>query len=1175
MRIGARINHSSMNYLNGAVASFRLYTRPLIKEQIETLYDYEKVRFGHVSSLDVTLHKGSLGVGAEPSRDDRLAVAGCAKADSVKTPVVLDRNSIVVYEQSGPHDRPLVKYPEIAMTSATVGGYTAEYSSQHNSVFPGWNAFNGVVETVNGANGEWISGSGTYDTSATSGAYLAHSSNSVLFQGERGEYLGIILPSAIKLDYINVYGRPDAGSPRTVRDYILWGSNDGSSWTQLQTGKNTRATAGSTNLFVVHVNATNFYSRFRLQALSMNTNEGGVSIGEMQLYGYEEGDVSTDSTWTSVLNKPETQHLDVYWDGAADSNSYPGAGTEVFDLSGNGVKGTLSGAGFDSTYNAFTFDGSGDPLFNGSGNFITGTLSNPSGDWVHSVSCWVYATELSGSKYRFVSHYGVEATRQQVILAIKNGRVVVDFNNDNIGKDVSLVANTWYHIAFTYSGGGTSHVKIYINGIDIGASGGGTTALNIASNRTLYIGKELNINWNDPWKGSIANFRIFSKVLSADQVKELYAYDAVRFGHRASNSVSLHKGNLGVGVTQPTSRFEVAPADGVFEYPPRGMTGNETYMEGYGVFRVSASSEYGPGGRDAWVAFDNSTDGWQQDGNSWDTNGTNYIGSASFEGASGEFIQLELPHPIKPNQMELISAVTDRMITDGILFGRDANNGTWRAIHILTGYTTWSYNIPQYIGINATEYYDAFTLLVQKISGNTNIHITNMKFFGTPAPSTLDDGHLTLGNALTTPRVSGHAAGVETPRAESLVVHYDTTVDSAVSTYSWSGYGYASTVIDSSGSVNHGTFIGNAAYSSSDRALTFDGTGDYIVKTNASGLPTGDAIFSMSAWIKLQPVASWASGAQWPNIISYGSAWAGTKIGSFFVDTNLALHGTVGAASAFTASGVIIPGTWQHVVAVKSGTGQISTTTYEMYVDGVKLPTPNVNGTNTMNIDSGVSVSIGGGFTGVASDMLTGSIAKPKMWNVALTASEVRAEYALGRTGKALNVTDTAVCIGGVAPRAQFDVRGDVRGGRARFDEIQTEYLEVVKGLSTIKKYDASLTMSSGTWHDIGDFGSPPMANGAYLLTVRWSNSNNSTTWYGGASGIIYIRGDGNAVYNAQAAEDLRLNHWYHYRTVAEFEFKLDSDNSITSYGNTTLYVKGQSNPTITFTTYMTLLHHV
>ena len=87
---------------------------------------------------------------------------------------------------------------------------------------------------------------------------------------------------------------------------------------------------------------------------------GWLTMEEIEYYATEEGDVSTDSTWTSVLNKPGTQHLEVYWDGA-DSNSYPGAGTEVFDLSGNGVTGTLSGTnGFDTEYNAFTFDGSND-----------------------------------------------------------------------------------------------------------------------------------------------------------------------------------------------------------------------------------------------------------------------------------------------------------------------------------------------------------------------------------------------------------------------------------------------------------------------------------------------------------------------------------------------------------------------------------------------------------------------------------------------------------------------------------------------------------------------------------------------------------------------------------------------------------------------------------------------
>ena len=35
-------------------------------------------------------------------------------------------------------------------------------------------------------------------------------------------------------------------------------------------------------------------------------------------------------------------------------------------------------------------------------------------------------------------------------------------------------------------------------------------------------------------------------------------------------------------------------------------------------------------------------------------------------------------------------------------------------------------------------------------------------------------------------------------------------------------------------------------------------------------------------------------------------------------------------------------------------------------------------------------------------------------------------EYALGRIGKALNITDTAVCIGGTTPTAQLDVRGSI-----------------------------------------------------------------------------------------------------------------------------------------------------
>jgi hypothetical protein len=55
-----------------------------------------------------------------------------------------------------------------------------------------------------------------------------------------------------------------------------------------------------------------------------------------------------------------------------------------------------------------------------------------------------------------------------------------------------------------------------------------------------------------------------------------------------------------------------------------------------------------------------------------------------------------------------------------------------------------------------------------------------------------------------------------------------------------------------------------------------------------------------------------------------------------------------------------------------------------------------------------------------------GAISNFKLYDVALTAEEVAMEYALGRTGKSLNLTDTALCLGGTVPRAQLDVRGSM-----------------------------------------------------------------------------------------------------------------------------------------------------
>tara|TARA_B100000073_G_scaffold122102_1_gene99379 strand:- start:443 stop:1210 length:768 start_codon:yes stop_codon:yes gene_type:complete len=93
-----------------------------------------------------------------------------------------------------------------------------------------------------------------------------------------------------------------------------------------------------------------------------------------------------------------------------------------------------------------------------------------------------------------------------------------------------------------------------------------------------------------------------------------------------------------------------------------------------------------------------------------------------------------------------------------------------------------------------------------------------------------------------------------------------------------------------------------------------------------------------------------------------------------------------------------------------------------VYIDGVKQTLTQSAGTTALNVNANDEFFLGCQQGG--SKPLNGSISNFKLWNIALTADEVAAEYALGRTGKALNVTDTAVCLGGTAPRAQLDVRG-------------------------------------------------------------------------------------------------------------------------------------------------------
>jgi len=133
----------------------------------------------------------------------------------------------------------------------------------------------------------------------------------------------------------------------------------------------------------------------------------------------------------SVPNVPNTDWLEVYWDGQ-DYTSMP---STVTDKTGNGVTGTPNGGvGFDTEYKAFTFDGVDD--------YISGTLPiSVSGDWVHSMSMWFKADSFTTANDSNTLFYGggssVSASCDQasttVLLRLNVGDTIsVKVNGDTV-----------------------------------------------------------------------------------------------------------------------------------------------------------------------------------------------------------------------------------------------------------------------------------------------------------------------------------------------------------------------------------------------------------------------------------------------------------------------------------------------------------------------------------------------------------------------------------------------------------------------------------------------------------------------------------------------------------------------------------------------------------------------
>jgi hypothetical protein len=494
------------------------------------------------ANLFVDTQTGRVGVGTtEPT--ESLDIVGNLNLQKVSNTATIKLNSNVVTEFA--RSKKFIKYPRVAMTANSSGGYSIVQSTK--SIHPqetrkAWSLFNNVIS---GGDGDTYHGSDNsspepYDSA--DGTYQEDES----LGGVSGTWLYIQLPSKISLHQVKIISR--AVLPQRVpRSATFLGSNNGTDWTQLYSFSdvilNNDTSGNHTYTYDVNSNVDYQYFGFVWQKVGLDRY---VNIEELELYGIPEYDPEahgTDVIMRSVPNVPNTDWLEVYYDGQ-DYTSMP---STVTDKSGNNVTGTPNGGvGFDTEYNAFTFDGVND--------YIRGTIPGVSNDYIHSISLWI---KLTGTDDVIFEISGATRSANSVIgLYIdSDGTLAYYFYNNDARYNTNLQIGEWYHVGLTYHGSGER--RVYVNGSQSSfkTSYGTLTNPLTLTGGTLTIGNIINLGANY-FTGKIANFRLFNRALSADEVWQLYAYQKEYFDV-SPDVVTFKGGRLGIGTSEPRAVLDV------------------------------------------------------------------------------------------------------------------------------------------------------------------------------------------------------------------------------------------------------------------------------------------------------------------------------------------------------------------------------------------------------------------------------------------------------------------------------------------------------------------------------------------------------------------------------------------------------------------------------------------
>jgi len=331
------------------------------------------------------------------------------------------------------------------------GRHIVEGSTLSNDEFGAYKAFTDSANWIDTYK-SWKSGS-----NYSNGTYTGSLDESGT--GYLGDWLKIQMPSAITLSQ---YTMKADSSLHTIapEDFKLFGSNDDSTWTLLDTQTSLSWTSAESKTFNISPSSSYDYYMIIVNKSSSSTN---TAIRFVTFEG------ATASTATgSVL------------------------GTRCL-----------------------TYDGTT--------QYALGGVTNMPSDKM-SISFWIKTTATEGTIFSFGGggsnnvERAVKLSTGKVQLFEKNEAAETSLLSANTVND-----NNWHYITCTIAGI-SSAWKIYVDSIDVSASavnGPGNT--NLAVTQTTIAVSYVNATLSNYYAGSIDDLRVYNEVLTQSEIDELYA----------------------------------------------------------------------------------------------------------------------------------------------------------------------------------------------------------------------------------------------------------------------------------------------------------------------------------------------------------------------------------------------------------------------------------------------------------------------------------------------------------------------------------------------------------------------------------------------------------------------------------------------------------------------------